>query len=191
MGIKIAFSFLIPFVPLAVIAIAPVHPDTVEPFDLLVCQLSFGVRPLLACDPLPQPFTSRCHIGTWDIQVAIFLIVGRSQRISFFPLGIENVPHHTDLIQLCDAFFFQASIQLLLPGLDDPLSQWVAVWVYIFSGHHQISVGVMVFLCDLKSVLPRNFLPVAPDHAYAVQPCDLLLGQISLNLSLTHPALGH
>ena len=90
-----------------------------------------------------------------------------------------------------DAFFLQASIQLLLPGLDDPLSQWVAVWVYIFSGHHQVSVGVVVFLCDLKSMLPRNFLPVSPDHPDAVQPRDLLLGQIALNLSLAHPALGH
>ena len=49
----------------------------------------------------------------------------------------------------------------------------------------------MVFLGNLKSVLPRNFLPVAPDHPDAVQPCDLLLGQIALDLSLAHPALGH
>ena len=122
MGIKIALCLLIPLVPLAVIAIAPVHPDPAEPLDLLVCQLAFWVRPLLAFDPLSQPFASRCHIGTWDIQVAVFLIISRSQRISFFPLGIENVPHHADLIKLCDAFFLQSAVQLLLPGLDDPLS---------------------------------------------------------------------
>ena len=47
----------------------------------------------------------------------------------------------------------------------------------------------MVFLCDLKSVLPRNFLPVAPDHADAVQPLNLLFGQDALNLSLAHTTL--
>ena len=40
-------------------------------------------------------------------------------------------------------------------------------------------------------MLPRNFLPIAPDHADAVQPRDLLLSQVSLDLSLAHPALGH
>ena len=49
----------------------------------------------------------------------------------------------------------------------------------------------MVFLGNLKSVLPRDFLPVAPDHPDAVQPRDLLLGQIALDLSLAHTALGH
>ena len=48
----------------------------------------------------------------------------------------------------------------------------------------------MVFLGDLKSMLPRNFLPVSPDHPDAVQPRDLLLGQIALDLSLAHTALG-
>ena len=48
----------------------------------------------------------------------------------------------------------------------------------------------MVFLCDLKSVLPRDFFSVAPDHPDAVQPRDLLLGQIALDLSIAHPTLG-
>ena len=107
MGIKVALCLLIAFVPLAVIAVAPVHPNPVEPLDLFVRQFSFRVRPLLACDPLPQPFTSRCHIGTWDSQVAVFLIVGGSPRISLFPLGIENVPHHTDFIKRRTAFFLR------------------------------------------------------------------------------------
>ena len=38
-------------------------------------------------------------------------------------------------------------------------------------------------------MLPRNFLPIAPDHADAVQPRDLLFGQIALDLSLTHTTL--
>ena len=79
----------------------------------------------------------------------------------------------------------------MLPGLKNPLSQGIAVRVYILSGHHQVSVGVVVFLCDLKSVLPRDFFSVAPDHPDAVQPRDLLLGQIALDLPLAHPALGH
>ena len=107
MGIKVALCLLIPFVPLTVITVAPVHPDTVETLDLFVRQFSFRVRPLLACDPLSQPFTSRCHIGTRDIQVSVFLVVGCCQRISLFPLGIENVPHHAEFIKLCDAFFFK------------------------------------------------------------------------------------
>ena len=189
MGIKIVLCLLIPFVPLAIVAIAPVHPDTVETLDLFVCQFSFRVRPLLACYPLPQPFTSRCYIGTWDIQVAVFLIVGCSQCISLFPLGIKNAPHHANLFKLRDAFFLQTAIQLLLPGLDDPLSQGVTVRVGIFAGHHQVSVGVVVFLRSLKSMLPRNFLPIAPDHPDAVQPCDLLLCQIALDLPLAHTTL--
>ena len=104
-GIKVALGFLISFVPLAVIAITPVHSDPAEPLDLFLRQFSFRIRLLLACDPLPQPFASRCHIGTRDIQVAVFLIVGGSQRISLFPLGIKNTPHHADLIKLCDTFF--------------------------------------------------------------------------------------
>jgi len=47
----------------------------------------------------------------------------------------------------------------------------------------------VVFLGNLKSMLPRNFLPIAPDHANAVQPRDLLFGQISLDLTLAHTAL--
>ena len=75
MGFKVARCFLIPFVPLTVIAVAPVHSDSIEPFDLFVRQLSFRVRPLLACDPPSQPFTSRCHIGARDIQVSVLCVV--------------------------------------------------------------------------------------------------------------------
>ena len=109
MGIKIALCFLISFVPLAIVAVTPVHPDSVEPLDLFVCQLSFRVRPLLACDPLSQPFTSRCYIGTRDIQVAVFLVISRGQRISLFPLGIKNALHHANLFKLRDAFFLQTA----------------------------------------------------------------------------------
>ena len=190
MGFKITFCFLISLVPLAVIAVAPVHPDPVEPFDLLLRQLSFRVRPLLICKPYSKPFPGRCYIGAGNIQVPVFLVIGHSQGIGLFPLGVEDAPHHTDLIQLCDAFFLQAAIQLLLPGLENPLAQGIALRVHILSSHQQISVGVMVFLCSLEPVLPCNFLPIAPNHANAVQPCDLLLGQIALDLPFTHTALG-
>ena len=51
-------------------------------------------------------------------------------------------------------------------------------------------MGIKVAPCFLISFVPLAVIAVTPDHTDAVQPCNLLFGQISLDLSLAHTALG-
>lgn len=51
-------------------------------------------------------------------------------------------------------------------------------------------MGIKVAPYFLISFVPLAVIAVTPDHTDAVQPCNLLFGQISLDLSLAHTALG-
>ena len=113
-----------------------------------------------------------------------------SKCISLFPFGIKYAPYHSHLIQLSNALFRQLSIVSAFPRIVDPLSQRIVIFRFVFRRDLQIPKLFPKFSRFFQTTFPCGIVAVAPLHPDAVQPCDLLFGQVPRNLSRTNTALG-
>jgi len=66
----------------------------------------------------------------------------------------------------------------------------IVIFRFVFRRDLQIPKLFPKFSRFFQAVLPCGIVAVAPLHADAVQPCDLLFGQVPRNLSRTNTALG-
>lgn len=141
-------------------------------------------------NPTAKRFSICCFIISWNIQISILLRIDCRKCIPLFLSDIKYLPRHPQLIQLSDAFFRQLSIASAFPRIVDPLSQRIVIFRFVFRRDLQIPKLFPKFSRFFQAVLPCGIVAVAPFHPDAVQPCNLLLGQVTRNLSCTDTALG-
>ena len=141
-------------------------------------------------NPATKRFSICCFIISWNIQISILLHVDCRKCISLFPFGIKYAPYHSHLIQLSNALFRQLSIVSAFPRIVDPLSQRIVIFRFVFRRNLQIPKLFPKFSRFFQTTFPCGIVAVAPLHPDAVQPCDLLFGQVPRNLSRTNTALG-
>ena len=141
-------------------------------------------------NPAAKRFSICCFIISWNIQISILLRIDCRKCIPLFPSDVKYLPRHPQLIQLSDALFRQLSIVSAFPRIVDPLSQRIVIFRFVFRRDLQISKLLPKFSCFLQTTLPCGIVAISPLHANAVQPCDLLFGQVPRNLSRTNTALG-
>ena len=118
-----------------------------------------------------------------------------SRSVVCFKNVVGNVPHHADAVKRCYPFggqhFALDTTFTPRPTLCDPASEINAVLVHKLSRHKQITVIFKVQLCGRIIFFSRNIACRLPPHTKHVQPVDLHLREIALDLTLVNTPLGH
>ena len=155
--------------PLAVVAVGPVHAQSVQPLHLFLRQLACLVSGALGPQPNPQTEAGGCFVLDGYFQIAVFQIILGGGGIVLLPQIVGGAPHHADGFQPLDAVLGQVAAQIALAVIDDPFAQCKIIFIAVAHRHQQVTVLGAVFLRGGKAFFPGGLQPVVPADAQFFQ----------------------
>ena len=177
MDLAVLHSGIVGLLPLAVIAVGPVHPDGIHPGDLVFREGVIFVGGALAAQPDAQCHPLGGDVFDRHLEITVLEVIPGSGGVALLPELAHGIPDHPQFAQPLHPLRVEAVAEIPLPVVHDPLAQREAVLIPVAHRHHQVAVGVAVLFGRFPALLPRKREPLLPDHADLIQLGDLFFGQ--------------